>query len=564
MNAMTQIFHWFRWRHQFAIPAMIASVLVAQASFWIFSEQWTMGLLQLSVAFVFFNAMTIFTFGNELDLTSGQPSFPRWLKSLPINSWTLAAIPALAMVIAMAWCWVPAAIAFMSMESDPAPWNHRIKVLLLPFLGISTFGCWLQAIAWWQFRTGWSRLVAIGTFIVLGVTLLVFNCDQPGDTFLWGSSLVAALSGLFAAILSGVICRNEGWTGVRAYRNSVPNSEAIRPRNEWVQTAPAFQSSWKALTNREWKHVGRFPVWFAIAVMSPFALGIVAFLIWNSPEKMPPGIGGVILTLIPLIGIAIGLVIIAGAGFPLAKDRYWKGSYKLPVYLTCLPVSNDELYSVKFWNTIRVSLAIWGAGLLILLTIGLVAWLNPESTRGMLISQLELSKGFFHDLELSKFPQRLGFNSAAEIAVSGLIAWWLVAISSPWVGVAMGLSGQEKLKRLGPWLAAVGILVSLIVVGRFEDRTLVLRTFLISSLVAKTLAIVGTVWWASIRRVNLRRAIILTSSVTGLGIFLSGILYVVIRDSRWPIDLVMMSAIVLIPCASILFARLAVDLNRHS
>ena len=153
MNKTIHFYRWFWWQHRISLSLMLFTVAAAQLFFWIGSESYdielTMVPIMISIAVAVVVAIQVFTFGGNLDLTSGRSSFPKWLFTLPIKGVELAMIPVVAMIAALAWGWIPASLAFGHFWATENTFDllDFSLFVFLPWLGMSAFGCWLQAVS---------------------------------------------------------------------------------------------------------------------------------------------------------------------------------------------------------------------------------------------------------------------------------------------------------------------------------------------------------------------------------------------------------------------------------
>ena len=181
-----------------------------------------------SVSITILTSLAIFTFGADLDFSSGRTAFPQRFFALPIGSLKISMIPVIAMVLAIAWCWLPAAAVSLHYVSKIAnnfdlDTQYIVLFLTLPWLVVSAIGCWLQAAAWWPFRSAWQRLLVIAIFVVLVVAISVYGFDCLQTENYQTPQMIIVVSAIFGfatAVLSVFRARRLSWRSEASVRDS--------------------------------------------------------------------------------------------------------------------------------------------------------------------------------------------------------------------------------------------------------------------------------------------------------------------------------------------------------
>ncbi|MEM7454542.1 MAG: hypothetical protein AAF456_09360 [Planctomycetota bacterium] len=575
MNTAVQLFNWFRWRHWVAFPAMALSVIVAQLLCWCgasaLDPAFCTSALTLSMLLVFVCSITVFTFGNDLDLMSGKSSFPAWLYNLPVGSFKLALLPVLAMVLAMSWCWWPAAAGMAFLNDTPvrAELSSPLSLWILPWLGICAFGNTLQAVAWWPFRAGWQRILTLAILFVGGITLLMVNTIQgTSGSFAWTSTITISIVAFSAAVVSVIRGRQFTWRASGLFDARHGNSKSWISRAQRLflagQTPEQFGSKWSALLHREWTSVGRYPALFVLLIALPSVTCIVLFLLRYAPTYPQPMVGGFLIS-IPWL-VACGCVSMGAlAGTTMAKDRYWKGSYEVPVYLSAMPVSDDTLFQAKVINTLKMSAGVILIGIVTMAIMVWAAWVNPGSTKGMIVPDLQMSGGIILDAEFIA-QTKFGASDIEPLFLAGVLCATLCTFSAPWIGLAMGMTGRSWFVVAASTALLGGLVIGMIVLENGIDSTMfyaTIRFLLITLLAIKVASAVAAIWMAVRAGVFSSSLVRTMSAIVASGAVMSVGIYVLLETAMFRSDLWTLFAVTMIPCASVIFSRVAIDWNRH-
>lgn len=420
MQTSVHLCNWFWWRNRSSILIMLGSVIIAQASFWIWGavESLPESLIVISIAASCLSALTVFTFGSDLDLTSGKSAFPQWLFGMPVASTRLAMIPVFAMVLALAWGWIPAASAmkYSMLQTSNTPSPSYFDLLILPWFGLCAFATWMQAIAWWPFRRAWIRLVCLGG-LVFGIIFL----NSIGFWFGFGkwyattATLVPAIAGFMAAVFSATRARHLTW------RSEAESVGIFDPASGEAASLPSlvksdFASSVAAIAWRDWKQLGRAPFMLMLMLCVPVALCVV-FL----PSTIH---------LIVFMLFVPGMMLVMVSPM-LGKSRYWKDNYALSTYLCGLPVSDEQFVFSRIVNTLKTTVAIWGCSLGLALV-----WLIRQENRNALVVLVKQLAGFE------------GVDSGWWGILAALAVAFYFALAAPWPGLSIGLLGRKWVKTL--------------------------------------------------------------------------------------------------------------------
>jgi hypothetical protein len=405
---------------------MLATVLFAQGYCWMtgFGEQTFSGLfLTVSILATCFSALTVFSFGSNLDLTSGKSSFPVWLFKLPVPSIRLALIPTLAMIAAFAWGWIPAAKAMSLMSSNSqgvAEASLNYNLLFLPWLGLSAFGLWLQAIAWWPFRLAWLRMVCLAVLMTT-IALLVSlgNVLDLGPWYPTLATLIPTATGFVAAITSAAKARHLNWRSEASSDRMIQSTEDGSNAKFVDPIARPFSSAVSAVAWRDWKQLGRAPIILMLMICLPMTLMVATLPL-------------TIRFLAVLLFVPASLL--AFVGPMLGKSRYWKDNYEMSAFLSGLPVSDDQFFRSRIFNTLKVSVCSF-----LCVTVVFLVWLIRSENR-MQLEQLGSQDG----------------ASGGLIAAAWIAVGFYLALISPWCGLAIGLYGRKWLKRSVTLLCACG------------------------------------------------------------------------------------------------------------
>ncbi len=557
MQNSVYLCNWFWWRNRASILVMLGSVLIAQAAFWIWGGEDSLpeSLLAISIAASCLSAFTVFTFGSDLDLTSGKSAFPQWLFNMPVASVRLGLIPVLAMVVALAWGWMPAAGAMkysMSQASDAAGPSY-FELLVLPWMGLCAFATWMQAIAWWPFRRAWLRLGCLGA-IVLGIVLLqsVGVLFELGAWYPACATIIPAISGFVAAVFSATRARHLTWrseaesVGVADLRSDVGCEE----QRLATFISNDFSSSISAIAWRDWTQLGRAPLILMLMLSVPTAICVAA-------------VASAFQIVIFMFCVPAMLLLLVGP--MLGKSRYWKDNYALSTYLGGLPVSDGQFVASRFVNTLKTAFALWGCALGVALV-----WLARDENRVALKSLVE------------QMSQIEGVVSGWTGVIACVLLTLYLAVIAPWPGLAIGLYGRKWLKTLtmivlcfcGFWAFVYICLKADKLMPRLNNPQLrgpllesILEqvrfwmTIVLGTKIVLAIVFVGV----ALRRQVLQArelAIGIPSLLAGCGLsvaIFSGLL-VPFGVSAWDIALVVGLTF---PCASLVASRVALELNRH-
>ena len=450
MQDSFHMLNWFWWQNRITILLMLVSVLLAQSAFFFGGnatlDSWQPFLLMISIAVACLSAITVFSFGANLDLTSGRSSFPNWLYNLPVASSRLALIPILAMIAALAWGWIPAANAFghfwrNQSGPDMAPSNYNF--LVLPWCGLSAFGLWLQAIAWWPFRSAWSRLGCLGMLVFVLSLLIAFGRElHLGVWFPTIAIMTSMATGFLAAIFSATKARHLAWRSEADGPGIMRLTTAANPDAKLSDfIARSFRSPISAMAWRDWKQLGRAPFILILMICAPMAL-----LVATLPSSF--------YLLVTLSFIPAVLLVFVGP--MLGKSRYWKDNYELSTFLSGLPISDNQFVKSRFGNTIRTACVLWAS----VMAVSLI-WLIRQENRQALLGLVD------------------GY-ATLETVNNGWSAIWVLltvtlylAIIAPWPGLALGMYGRKWLKRIVPLACFVSGLSVFIYACTEADGTMV-------------------------------------------------------------------------------------------
>ena len=395
-------------------------------------------LFRMSCLICFYGAVTIFSFGNDLDLARGGSAFPRWLFTLPIASIRLAMVPTLSMVIAMGWCWIPFALASVFCEVTEDAVKMPVRFVIVPWLGMSAFGNGIQAIAWWPFRFAWQRVVIIAGAILAFVSWLAFGeILYMGPAYYCYPVYVATIVAFAASIASVFRARHLTWRKESGFdfRNWLRPSSETETTHASHQVDPilfpaSFKSQSKALRWRDWKKIGRAPVYLMAAIVIP-TVALVAFL-----HETPVAI------VIWVLGFGPS-VILALSGNRFGRNSFWKSKHEISHHLAALPVTDHQLLFNRILNLIKASLFTWCIAFLLP-----VVWY----LRGANADQLP--RLFSHLLESPE--------ASLTPLLGGLVVVTLyMALVAPWPGFVVGLTGRRRVK-----LAAIFLFIAMVILAQ--------------------------------------------------------------------------------------------------
>lgn len=433
MTATLNLLNWVWWSNRSLLIGSVVSVLIAQIYFWIDIRDAELSniagfLLGISILVSVVSAFGVFTFGNELDLSSGRSAFPSWFLSLPANPSRFAIGPLVGLALLLGWAWWPYTLAMLHMGSLPGnefvetsePLLNRVWSFgLLPWLGLCGFGFWVQAIAWRPFRFAITRLLIFAA-LIFGLSVLL----SFGAYFPWVNRIVlplATCAGLLCAFRSVALARSSSWKADAGTTLGLRNFAAVRQTidpevarlDQFKQLE--FRSPSKSFAWRDWKQLARIPV----ALMLMVALPMLCFVL-----TMETTLNMLMILLFPImIGVATAPT--------MGKDRYWKSKAEMSPYLATLPVTNRELLLSRARCVVRNSLVMWAIAAIVLLV-----WFLSTGGRQL----------------LKAFASGLGEISGAENGVPVFIALlflqFLMTILTPWPGFAVGLCGRKKVDQV--------------------------------------------------------------------------------------------------------------------
>lgn len=541
METTWQMWQWFWWKHRFAVVLIVSSVLLAQAVYWLGDpeQRWDLSgaLLFLSSTITFFSAMAMFTFGSNLDFTSGKSAFPAWLFLLPIPGIRLAVIPALTMVLVLAWGWIPTATAIWFLIETPKPVSAT-GLIVMPWIFACAAGTWLQVVSWWPFRAAWHRLAVIAVLIFLtALWLVVCQVYEFQASYFRGGVILAAVTGFLAAIFSVYRARLYTW------RSDLGTDEAL-PANEDEARSYAsspirdFRSTLSALQWRDWKQLSRFPV----MLMSVLAvlLALQAIFIPN--------------TIMFLLVLFVPTGILTLVSHKLGKTSYWSRNSALSCHAAALPVSDPQFLKSRIFNLLRLSLLMWGLSLLVA-GIWCLKSINRQQLAEVATALTDVANG----------------ASGWQILIAIVLASLYLVLALPLPGLAMGLSGRIWVKRTVPILLLFGVSGISTWLHRLSNGFRqpidipqvfpVLMSVLLGIKIALTIA--GLV-------ICKKRDLLDQNALLKHSLILSiacGLLCVLFCQLLVPAGIthrdVVLGVVTLFPCASLVFCRVALDWNRH-
>ena len=207
MSRSLMILNWFWWRYRLLLAGCIGFVILAQVVYWLGVvlevenlEPWSI-MLHFSAFAVFATALTVFSHGAELDLTSGKSSLPRWLQYLPVRNQVLSVVPIVAMLVFFTCGWFPYALTLLhyeSMQTNVSNWDIGVSECLLyfvflPWVYLCAVGMWVQATSWWPFKFAAFRLVALFGAVYLLLSAIVKFSDIEYDREVYDSWMQAVL-----------------------------------------------------------------------------------------------------------------------------------------------------------------------------------------------------------------------------------------------------------------------------------------------------------------------------------------------------------------------------------
>lgn len=555
MNSNLSLIYWFWWRNRIQISIIVASVVVAQLIYWtgiVFEhDALNMMPLLLSIGATVISAMAVFTFGSNLDLTSGKSSFPQWLFTLPIASFRLALVPALAMALTLAWGWMPAIAAI---STSPASGSEPVStsLLILPWLGMCAFGNWLQAISWYPFRSAWHRLIVIllMSFLVALLSVLGMIGDF-GPQYATTVIVLCALTGFVAAIASATHARRFMWRSdvISGTAFGLSWDSEVEDKNRTLSPLSSFKnlnlySALAALRWRDWHRLGKAPVLLALLIVVP--LVVLVLSVETSPNI--------------LAFLLVPAALLSLASSSLAKTTYWKGEFGLSNNLSSLPVSDEKLLLARFRTTLRASVLTWALTLAVVLI-----WLTKSSSRSQfewVIEELTVLTG-----------------SGLPVMMAIFLFTFYIAVVAPWPGLAIGLFG----KRWITWTVFATLFLASMVLsfatGSHIVRMIVnhtsragylqwmfdrLPSFLVSALILKF------VFAVSLLAIAIRNQLLNWKTVSKLGALLAtgcvvliSLFLALLQNTELPFFEATALLIAMFPCGSLILARIALDSDRH-
>ena len=594
MDTTLQICNWMWWRNKKSILFIVSVVISVQLVYWLgqfafaISPSAVQVMVFSSVSITILTSLAIFTFGADLDFSSGRTAFPQRFFALPIGSLKISMIPVIAMVLAIAWCWLPAAAVSLHSLSKIAnnfdlDTQYIVLFLTLPWLVVSAIGCWLQAAAWWPFRSAWQRLLVIAIFVVLVVAISVYGFDCLQTENYQTPQMIIVVSAIFGfatAVLSVFRARRLSWRSEASVRGSSriatlvanPDSTEFQKLDSFKQLN--FESANDAILWRDWRQVFRVPSILMWVFATPFAL--VVFLVPllaheyssnpiarndNDSFSMFLDVLLDMLTVLTPLILLVPPVILLMISPALGKSSYWNREFAISAFLGGLPVSDEQLLRSRFKSVLRSSFQAWLAAFFVI-----ALWALPYSIRQ------PLSEAAFASGKNEVWPFYL------ICFVFGSLYLTMVA---PWPGMALGLFGRGKLGTTFTFVFLILFVIGASVcyscaqavaeqVGADFDQFVVdwWPTILIFCLVIKLFLASWTflilkkrnlIAWNQIVR---RGALLLfvCASITSCLVFLLWQTDLFSRDSL--LNMAMLIAL-LFPCWALLFARLAVDANRH-
>jgi hypothetical protein len=576
------------WRNRKAISFIVGVVILVQLVYWIglsTISDTTVGLLVFcSVSISVLSSLAIFTFGADLDFSTGRTAFPQRFFTLPVGSLKISLIPVFAMVVAIAWCWIPAALLMLHNISGNA---NAIDIdatfaslfIALPWLAMSAVGCWLQAIAWWPFRSAWHRLGVIVVLVVSVVALFVYGIDAMQSKDFQTPRLLILLTALFgfsAAVVSVFKARRLSWRSEASARDfslvASDDDSSFRKLASFDQLE--LETSEDSLLWRDWRQVFRVPSLLMMFFAAPFAFAV--FLIpllahTYSAETLEPDASDsysiAIYALLQMITILIPLImfvppfILLMTSPMLGKSSYWKREFAFSAFLGGLPVSDDQFLVSRIKSVLRSSFQAWSVALF-----ALALWAIPNSIR-------------------QPFSQMIAANGADDIwpyfAVCFILGSLYLSLAAPWPGMAVGLFGRGKLGTTFAFalmlLFLIGSSVAYSVVEAMTEEAGIdfgkllanwTPTILSTLLLLKALLAIFASW-ALIRRdlVDWRVACTIAGFLLLACVAVTGFFVVMLHQtdsfSRKSLYTIASLIVLLFPFSAFPFARLAIDANRH-
>lgn len=452
MNTTLGMANWFWWQHRIFLCVAFFSVIIAQVAFWSVgaineANVGTIALLQLcSMLSAVFAGLTLFTFGTNLDLTSGRSSFPTWLYNLPVSPVKPVVFAVIGLIALVGWGWLPFSYSTFVEELRNTPKlldrstlsEYYLFRMVMPWLSISAFGCWLQAIAWTPYRTAWYRGVAIG---ILFCTLigLIISSNFFGEWYPLTAILVSLATGIAAAIYSGIrgrelawLAESEGTPGIlegfgRFAKPDAKDGGEIETDYRFGESKKLkFRSPSSALAWRDWKQLSRVPITLLMPIAALMLLTIA--LVQFTPRV-------IMIMVIPAMLMFVN-------GPTLGKPSSFKQKSALSAYLAALPVSDGSLLRSRIKNAVYVALTLW----LIAVAVYAISLLRIENR--IHATKLATSTA----MTIGCTGENISTVKWFIVAAMGL-ASLLTAFVAPLPGMLLGLFGRKNAERTF-WIGA--------------------------------------------------------------------------------------------------------------
>ncbi len=589
MDKTIQLCNWIWWRNRIGLLLLLFSVIAVQLVYWTAQSLIPLWMVQLVVSILIpgtvLLSMTIFTFGSDLDFASGRTAFPIRFFELPVGSLRVAMVPIAGMLLAIAWCWMPAMLVNLHALSEgftkeKFDLSQLLLILVLPWLAMSSLGCWLQTIAWWPFRTAWHRVGFISFLVIVVVVLFIYSIDSiQSNNFITSQVTLTAMAGcgVIGAVVSVTRSRRLSWRFEAAGRNDGATQTTLHDASEKFQLVSEigetnFGSVEEAIQWRLWHQTFKVPVLLTVLLMAPIAIAVIwaplqLYFAEAQTNHLTPrlvalkSIMNLLITLVPLMLLFPAFILLL-ASPSFGKSSYWKREFAITSYLAGLPVSDGEFVAARIRGVLKTSLATWLVAFVVL-----ALWALPHSIRAPFEEAIRMNQ--------------LGNVWPFYVAFAILLSLYL-SLVAPWPGLAVGLYGRGK---LGTTMLVLFLVICSFIAGiifQFVHAVLTevadvsvaeffhmwTPTILASLLVAKfSLLALGI-------HLTLSRGHIHAKTILKTGLCLTLIciattaLFVFLLEQASSLDNRFLSNVglflmLLFPCSSLLFSRVAFDANRH-
>lgn len=590
MNRSLMVLNWFWWRYRLLLVGSVCFVILSQIIYWLGVtlqvenlEPWSI-MLHFAAFGTFATALTVFSHGAELDLTSGKSSLPRWLQYLPVRNQVLSVVPIVAMLVFFTCAWFPYSLTLLHYEStlskvsnwDISLTSCLIYFVLLPWIYLCAVGMWVQATSWWPFKFAAFRLVALFGAVYLLLSAVVKFSDIEYDKELYDSWMQAVLTergwayialaiavfaiGGVSAVLSVSHARQRStlaeseWTGA-FWKKWVSNAKQFLASftTSVAEEASRFETEPEAIQWRDWRRLGQYPCW-AMLLLSLWLLycdfGMALF--------------------------PVAFLVCVISGTLMGKNKYWKGYKPFSPFLGTLPVTNETFLRMRYANAFRVSVVCWGiAGLAFLI------WFLKLENRAMLQSISVVASNSL-GAEFGKLP--FGLN----ILWALLLVSFVATVVAPLPGMVVGLCGRRPIhitySIVGAFSGVAGLMGLLAISSRITDQlgapeiieSVQAKNEYIESLfnwffncfsvllVFKILVVIAAIYLQVRRGIFCGRSILKYGSLLAIAFVLLGAAFwFLLREADFQFRWIPLWLAILFPFGSMLLAPVALDWNRH-